>query len=99
MNFFVGGGTFENETVVVAGWGITESGATSPVLLEVRIPIWNQELCVDSFLQRITEYNFCAASYEGGKDACKVKFFLYLIFYSLLFPIHIIFFREIQVDH
>ncbi|CAG9759819.1 unnamed protein product [Ceutorhynchus assimilis] len=66
------GETFVNETVVVAGWGQQEyAGPTSPVLLQVAIPVWEQEKCADSFLQRITENNICAAAYEGGKDSCQ----------------------------
>lgn len=70
---FISGETFENETAVVAGWGQVEyAGPTSKVILQVPIPVWNQELCADSFLQRITENNLCAAGYQGGQDSCQV---------------------------
>ncbi|XP_019765267.2 trypsin-1 [Dendroctonus ponderosae] len=67
------GVNFEDETVVVAGWGYKKYGVASfsEMLLQVSIPVWNQQKCVDSFLQRITEYNICAAAYEGGKDSCQ----------------------------
>lgn len=68
--------TFENETVIVAGWGQKYySGPVSDVLLQVAVPVWPQEKCVDAFLQRITENNLCAAGYEGGKDSCLVSLF------------------------
>ncbi|XP_066155510.1 chymotrypsin-like protease CTRL-1 [Euwallacea fornicatus] len=66
------GENFENETASVAGWGQVEyAGPTSAILLQVAIPVWKQDSCVNSFLQKITEYNICAAGYEGGKDSCQ----------------------------
>ncbi|XP_060537122.1 trypsin-1-like isoform X2 [Cylas formicarius] len=66
------GETFENETVVVAGWGQQYfAGPTSEVLMQVVIPVWEQQNCVDSFLQRITDNTLCAAGYDGGKDSCQ----------------------------
>ncbi|KAJ8942494.1 hypothetical protein NQ318_017790 [Aromia moschata] len=62
---------FENETAVVAGWGQTYyAGPTSEVLLQVAVPVWPHQKCVDAFLQRINDDNICAAGYEGGKDSC-----------------------------
>ncbi|XP_050313186.1 trypsin-1-like [Anthonomus grandis grandis] len=64
--------TYEEEIVTVAGWGQKSyAGLTSEILLQVAIPVWNQTMCVDSFLQKITEKNLCAAGYEGGKDSCQ----------------------------
>ncbi|KAK5639467.1 hypothetical protein RI129_011959 [Pyrocoelia pectoralis] len=64
-------GSYVNETVIIAGWGQQNySGPTSAVLREVEVPVWEQEKCVESFTQRITENNLCAAAYEGGKDSC-----------------------------
>lgn len=66
-------GVYVNKTAVVAGWGQQYyAGPTSEVLLEVAVPVWEQEKCVEAFAQRITEKNLCAAAYEGGKDACLV---------------------------
>ncbi|KAK4871778.1 hypothetical protein RN001_015902 [Aquatica leii] len=63
--------SYVNETVIVAGWGQQNyAGPVSPVLMEVAVPVWDHEKCVDSFTQRITENNICAAAYEGGKDSC-----------------------------
>lgn len=65
---------YVNETVVVAGWGQQFfAGPTSPVLLQVSIPVWPLNKCVDSFVQKITDDNICAAGYEGGKDSCLVS--------------------------
>lgn len=66
--------TFENEMAVVAGWGQKfYAGPISEVLLQVGVPIWPHEKCVDAFLQRITNETLCAAAYEGGKDSCLVN--------------------------
>ena len=65
---------YENENVTVAGWGqVYFAGPPSEVLLEITIPIWNQQKCIDSHTQRITDTNLCAAAYEGGKDSCQVR--------------------------
>lgn len=65
--------SFENKTVIVAGWGQTYyAGPISEVLLHVEIPVWPLDICAQSFLQRITDDNICAASFEGGKDSCLV---------------------------
>ncbi|XP_072402482.1 venom protease-like [Diabrotica undecimpunctata] len=64
-------GDYTNETVVVAGWGQQYfAGPVSPVLLQVAIPVWPLDKCMDSFVQKITDDNICAAAYEGGKDSC-----------------------------
>ncbi|XP_018566664.1 trypsin-1-like isoform X2 [Anoplophora glabripennis] len=65
------GQTFENEVAVVAGWGQQYyAGPTSEVLLQVEVPVWPHQNCVDAFVQKITDDNICAAGYEGGKDSC-----------------------------
>lgn len=69
-------GDYVNKTVVVAGWGQQYfAGPISAVLLQVAIPVWPQQKCVDSFVQRITDDNICAAGFEGGKDSCLVSGF------------------------
>lgn len=65
--------SYVNEQVVVAGWGQQYyAGPTSNVLLEVSIPVWDQEKCKEAYTQRITDNNLCAAALEGGKDSCLV---------------------------
>nr|XP_022912169.1 venom protease-like [Onthophagus taurus] len=64
--------SFENETVAVAGWGqVYYGGPTSETLLEISVPVWPQQKCIDSYAQRITENNMCAAGYDGDLDSCK----------------------------
>ncbi|CAH1153546.1 unnamed protein product [Phaedon cochleariae] len=65
------GREYVDETVVVAGWGQQYfAGPLSEVLLQVEVPVWPQQKCVDTFVQKITDDNICAAGYEGGKDSC-----------------------------
>ncbi|XP_019865700.2 venom protease [Aethina tumida] len=62
---------FEDVYAVVAGWGqLYYSGPLSHVLLQVAVPVWPHQKCVDAFIQTITDDNLCAAAYEGGKDSC-----------------------------
>ncbi|CAH1378247.1 hypothetical protein MTP99_019604 [Tenebrio molitor] len=62
---------FVNEVAIVAGWGqVYYAGPVSEVLRHVEVPVWTLEKCANSFLQRITDSNLCAAGYDGGKDSC-----------------------------
>nr|XP_023024958.1 proclotting enzyme-like [Leptinotarsa decemlineata] len=71
------GREYVNETAIVAGWGqIYYAGPLSGVLQRVSVPVWPHQTCVDSFVQRITNDNLCAAGYEGGKDSCLVSIVL-----------------------
>ncbi|KAI4498839.1 hypothetical protein M0802_006014 [Mischocyttarus mexicanus] len=64
--------TFENKTAFVTGWGSQYyGGLASTVLMEVAVPIWPQEMCTRSFVQRVTRATMCAGAYEGGRDACQ----------------------------
>jgi len=45
--------------------------------MEVAVPVWPQERCVRSFTQRIVNTTMCAGAYEGGRDACQVRFVLF----------------------
>ncbi|XP_023246420.1 proclotting enzyme-like [Copidosoma floridanum] len=68
------GANFENKQATVIGWGTTSfGGATSYVLLEVKVPIWPLSECVDKFTQEISDKNLCAAVYTGNGDACQVR--------------------------
>jgi hypothetical protein len=65
---------FVNEVAIVAGWGqVYYAGPVSEVLRHVEVPVWTLEKCANSFLQRITDSNLCAAGYDGGKDSCLVN--------------------------
>ncbi|XP_053998422.1 proclotting enzyme-like isoform X1 [Hylaeus anthracinus] len=64
--------TFENKNAIVTGWGSRfYGGPASAVLMEVSVPIWKQERCVQSFVRRIPRTVICAGAYEGGRDACQ----------------------------
>jgi len=63
----------EGQTASVTGWGTTSySGATSEVLLEVILPIWNGQECKNAYPnQPISEKQMCAGYKAGGKDSCQ----------------------------
>ncbi|CAB3245953.1 unnamed protein product [Arctia plantaginis] len=56
---------------VVAGWGVTEDGLQSPVLLSVELPILTQRACQDAYngTIRISEKQLCAGGIKN-KDSC-----------------------------
>lgn len=61
-----------NSTVI--GWGTTSSGGvSSPELLEVDVPLVNQEECVNLLGEGAApdETMVCAGFPEGGKDSCQ----------------------------
>lgn len=66
---------FVNVTATVTGWGRQGYGTvnTSNVLMEVSLPVWDNEQCAKSFSQTITKNVLCAAGYDGGKDSCQVR--------------------------
>ncbi|KAM3962539.1 CLIP domain-containing serine protease HP8 [Aphomia sociella] len=55
----------------VAGWGATEDGLQSPVLLNVELPILNNQDCVDAYNGSIRIYDsqLCAGG-VANKDSC-----------------------------
>lgn len=58
---------------IVTGWGVTESGSYSGILLKVTIPILCLDKCIEVFggtLAIIRGTNICAGVLEGGKDSC-----------------------------
>jgi secreted trypsin-like serine protease len=60
----------------VTGWGNTQSGGTSSnVLLQVGLPIVNQEKCEKEYLgsapMHIDHTNICGGYDEGGKGSCQ----------------------------
>ena len=58
----------------VAGWGKTENGAQSPVILSTTVNIMSNAYCSSRRLEMYTtltgEYSFCAGVKEGGRDSC-----------------------------
>lgn len=62
----------DDEMAVIIGWGtVFYGGPHSSVLLEVSVPVWNQQTCANSFVDSIFDENICAGGHEGGKDACQ----------------------------
>lgn len=67
------GNTFEGYVGIVTGWGSQFfGGPSSEILMEVPVPIWNQDDCQNMFIERIGENVLCAGAIEGGRDSCQV---------------------------
>ncbi|XP_059051900.1 proclotting enzyme-like, partial [Achroia grisella] len=61
-----------NKTAVIIGWGTQfYGGPHSHVLMEVAVPVWDQQKCIDAFVDSVFEESICAGGYDGGKDACQ----------------------------
>ena len=65
----------ENSNCHVIGWGKTEAGSQSPVVLSTDVKIFSSSYCngLDSarYHNRIDEdFQFCAGQQAGGKDSC-----------------------------
>ncbi|KAF3429734.1 hypothetical protein E2986_06369, partial [Frieseomelitta varia] len=68
------GQTFEHKDAIVTGWGTQYyGGPASTILMEVGVPVWPQNKCANSYVQRIPNTVMCAGVYEGGADACQVR--------------------------
>ncbi|XP_026315078.1 CLIP domain-containing serine protease 2-like isoform X2 [Hyposmocoma kahamanoa] len=63
--------TFEKQKGTVAGWGATEDGLQSSVLLKVELPIVSNKKCQDAYNgnPRIYDRQLCAGGVED-KDSC-----------------------------
>lgn len=67
------GDDFEGYIGIVTGWGSQFfGGPNSDILMEVSVPIWNQNECQNVFVERIGENVICAGGKEGGRDSCQV---------------------------
>ncbi|XP_055378916.1 venom protease [Condylostylus longicornis] len=65
---------WEGWNAVVIGWGTQYfGGPRSNILMEVSIPIWEQQKCKDTYevSYRIGENVICAGDVEQGKDSCQ----------------------------
>ncbi|RVE45651.1 hypothetical protein evm_009700 [Chilo suppressalis] len=61
-----------NQRVYVIGWGTQHfGGAHSNVLMEVSVPVWAHEHCVEAFVDAIFEESICAGFPQGGRDSCQ----------------------------
>lgn len=67
--------TFEQKYPFVVGWGDTyHNGPSSSVLLQVQVPVVDNESCRIAYLKHganITETQICAGEQKGGKDSCR----------------------------
>jgi len=58
----------------VTGWGRTrEGGSDSKVLMQVVIPVLDQEVCKEEYqsLKPIDDTMMCGGYWSGGKDSCQ----------------------------
>ncbi|KAL0818943.1 hypothetical protein ABMA28_008242 [Loxostege sticticalis] len=61
-----------DQNAIVIGWGTQwYGGPHSNVLMEVSVPVWSQQKCVESFVDSIFEESICAGGREDGKDSCQ----------------------------
>lgn len=64
--------TFEGYLGIVIGWGSKFFGGPySDTLMEVSVPIWNQEDCQNVFIEHIGKQVLCAGGEE--RDSCQVR--------------------------
>ncbi|WP_109507459.1 S1 family peptidase [Nocardioides speluncae] len=61
-------------TFTIMGWGTTEQGDLSQVLLEAEVPFVDDETCIasgGSYADLVPEGEICAGFAEGGIDTCQ----------------------------
>jgi secreted trypsin-like serine protease len=66
-------GSLSGVVSTITGWGtLTDGGSSSPVLMEVSVPIILNSVCNDSqhYAGEITSNMLCAGYESGGKDSC-----------------------------
>ncbi|XP_060534555.1 phenoloxidase-activating factor 3-like, partial [Cylas formicarius] len=59
------------KSAIVSGWGATEKGYKSPILLKVSVPVLSLSVCHKVYQQfaPITDQQICAGGYNG-RDSC-----------------------------
>uniref|UniRef100_A0A1A9VFY2 CLIP domain-containing serine protease n=1 Tax=Glossina austeni TaxID=7395 RepID=A0A1A9VFY2_GLOAU len=60
-----------NEKIFVAGWGATEAGSQSSLLLKAFVQRYNDSVCRNAFKIELSEKHICAGDVENGHDTCK----------------------------
>uniref|UniRef100_A0A1B0FEG8 limulus clotting factor C n=1 Tax=Glossina morsitans morsitans TaxID=37546 RepID=A0A1B0FEG8_GLOMM len=60
-----------NEKIFVAGWGATEAGSQSSLLLKAFVQQYNDSVCRNAFKIELSEKHICAGDVENGHDTCK----------------------------
>ncbi|KAB7496397.1 Serine protease easter [Armadillidium nasatum] len=60
-----------NRTPIAAGWGLTEHGNRSNILLRVNVPIANDTLCKERYKGKFVGNQLCIGGTEEGFDTCR----------------------------
>ncbi|XP_014215632.1 melanization protease 1-like [Copidosoma floridanum] len=63
-------GPYIQKKLTVAGWGRTESGISSEILLKVTLPLVDRELCSEKYQVQMLESQICVGGMKGT-DSCK----------------------------
>jgi len=63
------GQTFLDEWLWVSGWGATDSGRQSDVLMKVYVPVVTMESCKKAYGSSVSSNMICAG--KKGKDSCQ----------------------------
>ncbi|XP_055910517.1 uncharacterized protein LOC129944880 [Eupeodes corollae] len=54
----------------VSGWGVTEDGDMSDLLMTLNVPIVNQTICAEKYEGYVLEGMLCAGYMNGSADSC-----------------------------
>ncbi|KAB7505501.1 Neurotrypsin, partial [Armadillidium nasatum] len=60
-----------NRAPIAAGWGLTEHGNSSNILLRVNVPIADDDLCRKRYKGKFVGNQLCIGGGEEGFDACN----------------------------
>ncbi|RXG58495.1 Serine protease easter [Armadillidium vulgare] len=60
-----------NRAPVAAGWGLTEHGNSSNILLRVNVPIADDALCRKRYKEKFVGNQLCVGGAEDGSDSCR----------------------------
>lgn len=89
---------FEGYMGIVTGWGSQFfGGPNSDTLMEVSVPIWNQDDCQSVFIERIGDHVLCAGDKTGGRDSCQVEPILKFCCFILPQKLKLILFQSFKI--
>uniref|UniRef100_A0A1A9W7B6 CLIP domain-containing serine protease n=1 Tax=Glossina brevipalpis TaxID=37001 RepID=A0A1A9W7B6_9MUSC len=60
-----------NEKFFIGGWGVTEIGSHSSLLLKAFVNQYNHTVCQNAFKIPLNEKHLCAGDVKNGHDTCK----------------------------
>ncbi|XP_014215633.1 melanization protease 1-like [Copidosoma floridanum] len=63
-------GPYIQKKLTVAGWGKTESGISSEIMLKVTLPLVDRELCSEKYQVQMIDSQICVGG-ENGRDSCR----------------------------